>query len=226
MYVTLSQPDATANHPIMISTTPCARVPAQSVRPTRAGQTLFLEGDDTRYVYEVQTGVLRLTRVLENGARQVIAFALPGDIVGFPRGDYHHTDCDVLVAGKVIAHRRGVLDSCMSNPQLHRRLMQAALSEISGMQDHFMMLARKSAQEKLASFLMVMTERAGTFDGSHDRVYLPMKRSDIADFLGLTIETVCRAFTKLRKAQVIALEDANTVIVLDPDALAEAALVE
>lgn len=226
MYVTLSSP--THEQPPHPSANCASIAPVQSQalprRTVSAGQHLFHEGDEAHHIYEVRSGLLRLTRVLENGSRQVIAFALPGDFVGFPDGNLHHTDCDVLVDGEVITYRRTALDSGSSDPDLHRRLLCAALSEISAMQDHFMMLARKSAPEKVASFLMVMAERTGTFDGRHVRFQLPMKRSDIADFLGLTIETVCRAITRLRRSGIIALEDAHTVVVLDHYRLADATL--
>ncbi len=86
-----------------------------------------------------------------------------------------------------------------------------------------MMLARKSALEKVASFLMVLADRTGTRRGNHISIDLAMKRSDIADFLGLTIETVSRTITQLRNSGVIALESAQTVVILDHAALAEAA---
>lgn len=226
MYVTLASPFDDLHDTGDIPVAPISQAQAHARRAVSVGQHLFHEGDEAHNVYEVISGLLRLTRVLENGSRQVIAFALPGDFVGFPDGNVHHTDCDVLVAGEVVAYRRQALESGAGDPALHTRLLQAALKEISGMQDHFMMLARKSAPEKVASFLMVMAERTGTFDGVHQRLVLPMKRSDIADFLGLTIETVCRAITRLRKARIIALKDAQTVIILDHNRLENAALLD
>ncbi|MEQ8659033.1 MAG: helix-turn-helix domain-containing protein [Hyphomicrobiales bacterium] len=226
MYVTLAN-HLDEHHDVCdIAEAPVSQAQVHARRAVSVGHHLFHEGDEAHNIYEVASGLLRLTRVLENGSRQVIAFALPGDVVGFPDGDVHHTDCDVLVAGEVISYRRQALESGAGDPTVHTRLLQAALKEISGMQDHFMMLARKSAPEKVASFLMVMAERTGTFDGGHTRIVLPMKRSDIADFLGLTIETVCRAITRLRKARIIALEDAQTVIILDNNRLENAALLD
>jgi CRP/FNR family transcriptional regulator/CRP/FNR family nitrogen fixation transcriptional regulator len=183
------------------------------------GQTLFLEGDEARHIYEVRSGLLRLTRVLENGRRQVIAFGLPGDVVGFPKGEHHHTDCDVIAEGEIVAHRREVLEDGLGDPELHARLLGAALREISAMQDHFMMLALKSAPEKFASFLMVLAERTGYGLGNYTAIDLAMKRTDIADFLGLTIETVSRTITQFRNAGIIALDGAQTIVLLDQDAL-------
>ena len=196
---------------------------ARKSLPTRLpeGKYLYREGDVVERIYQVMTGVVRLTRMLENGRRQVIAFGYPGDIIGFPANGCHHADCDALVDTTLRAYRRAALDHGDGDPELHMALLQAALGEISAMQDHVMMLGLKSASEKVASFLDVVTRRYGEGLGAYRQIDLPMSRSDIADFLGLTTETVSRAVTALRKAGVIALDGAQTIIVLKPDTLAE-----
>ncbi|MEH6833629.1 MULTISPECIES: helix-turn-helix domain-containing protein [Falsihalocynthiibacter] len=222
MYVTFSM----EQHPF--SYTPFFKVPrkiltnAPNNRRYPSSANLFREGDKAEHVYEVKSGVLRLARVLANGRRQVIAFGLPGDIVGFPNGDFHHTDCDVVSSAEVIAHRLSELESAKGDLEIHRRLMKAALREISCMQDHVMMLACKSAMEKVASFLCVLSLRTGTPSSNYTVFSLPMCRADIADFLGLTIETVCRMFSLLRKEGTIALNTPQTVVVLDMEALTDA----
>ncbi|WP_295317700.1 helix-turn-helix domain-containing protein [Roseobacter sp.] len=195
------------------------RRPGTPEATRNAGSYLFFEGDEVEWLYQVVSGVLRLTRLLEDGRRQVIAFGYPGDIVGFPSGGLHHTDCDVLVDARLRVFRRSALESCVGNPELHRQLLQAALGEISAMQDHFMMLGRKSAAEKLASFLHVLFERVGEETDGKRQIMLPMSRSDIADFLGLTTETVSRTLTQMRKSGIIDIEDIYRVVVLRPDAL-------
>ena len=215
MYVTAPLPEHAAPE-----TTPqkpsIARHRTMTLKP---GKHLFLEGDPADRIYEVASGVLRLTRILEDGRRQVIAFGYPGDTVGFPSDGLYHTDCDALVPSILVVHRRDHLESAKGDPVLHQRLLKAALREISGMQDHFMMLGRKSSVEKLASFLRVLTTRVGEPLGDFDQVTLPMTRADIADFLGLTTETVSRTFTQLRKSRIIAIDHVNTVIILKPIAL-------
>ncbi|MDU8912452.1 helix-turn-helix domain-containing protein [Aestuariicoccus sp. MJ-SS9] len=185
----------------------------------KAGAYLYFEGDAVERLYEVKSGVLRLTRLLEDGRRQVISFGYPGDIVGFPASGLHHTDCDVLVDARLQPYSRAALESGANDPQLHQDLLEAALREISAMQDHFLMLGRKSAAEKVASFLSVLAERVGDDMGNYRKISLPMSRADIADFLGLTTETVSRSLTQLRKAKVIAIENIHTVIILRPQAL-------
>lgn len=189
----------------------------------KPGKHLFLEGDPADHIYEVASGVLRLTRILEDGRRQVIAFGYPGDTVGFPSDGLYHTDCDALEPATLVVHHLAALESPTADPDLHLRLLRAALREISAMQDHFMMLGRKSSIEKLASFLQVLTERVGEPvggpSGAYAQVTLPMTRADIADFLGLTTETVSRTFTQLRKAKIIAIDQVNTIVTLKPIAL-------
>ncbi|KEJ88548.1 helix-turn-helix domain-containing protein [Sulfitobacter donghicola] len=185
----------------------------------KPGAYLFYEGDEVEWLYQVTSGVVRLTRLLSDGRRQVIAFGYPGDIVGFPADGLHHTDCEALTETRLQPFRRSILETGDGDPKMHRDLLQAALREISAMQDHFMMLGRKSANEKLASFLCVLAERVGKDLGSSRSVTLPMSRSDIADFLGLTTETVSRTFTQLRKSKIIAIENIHTIIIQRPTAL-------
>lgn len=214
MYVTTAMHES--------ESTPTTEKPSRVALRTRhlvVGQNLYREGDEAERVYEVRSGVLRLTRVLEDGRRQVIAFGYSGDIVGFPHDGEHHTDCDALTDATLISYSREALENGDGDGALHRHLMNAALREISAMQDHFMMLGRKSAHEKVASFLLVLAERVGEPLGEFTQFELPMSRCDIADFLGLTTETVSRAFTRLRKSGVIAIDCINTVVILQPDQL-------
>lgn len=217
MYVT----NPTQHFKYVVSNIVCNPRDRRNVLNYKNGKNLFQEGDEATHVFEVASGVVCLSRTMENGRRQVIAFGYPGDIVGFHRNGLHNTDCDVLTNARLILHRREHLDCGKADPTLHRRLLRSALREISGMQDHFMMLGRKSASEKLASFLSVLSDRVGEPLGAYTQFALPMTRSDIADFLGLTTETVSRTFSQLRKCRIIALENAQSVIVLNPTALLE-----
>ena len=220
MYVTVTgdqdQPAPLASISSKITRSPTAHL--------KAGAHLYFEGDSVKWLYQIKTGVLRLTRMMEDGRRQVIAFGYPGDIVGFPSDGLHHTDCDVLEDVCLQPYRRSMLESGHGDPQLHYDLLQAALREISAMQDHFMMLGRKSAVEKVASFLCVLTHRVGKEVGGYTQVVLPMSRGDIADFLGLTTETVSRTLTQLRKSRIIAIENIHTVIIRRPQALSSLSL--
>ena len=220
MYVTIPTDGVAA---VPISTLSGAR-PKSSETHVKAESYLYFEGDEVEWLYLVKSGVLRLTRLLEDGRRQVIAFGYPGDVVGFPADGLHHTDCDVLVDADLQPFSLSCLEGTCAHQETHRQLLQAALREISGMQDHFMMLGRKSAVEKVASFLCVLTDRVGQKVGNHSQVELPMKRADIADFLGLTTETVCRTLTQMRKDGVIAIDNIHTIVVLSSTALLDLSL--
>lgn len=215
MYVTLLNDFSNcADHPDISE----QRRATQETR-LRAGSYLYFEGDEVEWLFQVKSGVLRLTRVLEDGRRQVIAFGFPGDVVGFPSSGRHHTDCEALTDACLQPFRRSALESSNGAPELHRQLLHAALREISAMQDHLMMLGRKSAVEKVASFLCVLTQRIGTVVEGQVQFKLPMRRSDIADFLGMTTETVCRTFTQLRKSGVISIDNIHTIAIRRPNAL-------
>lgn len=215
MYVTIPTEHHCENpYPTLI-----CRTPKTAETRLKPGAYLYLEGDEVEWLYQISSGVVRLTRMLSDGRRQVIAFGYPGDIIGFPANGLHHTDCESLTEARLQPYRRAHLESGKGDPALHSALLQAALREISAMQDHFMMLGRKSAVEKLASFLCVLSERVGETAGAHRQFTLPMSRSDIADFLGLTTETVSRTFTQLRKSKIIAIENSYTIIVQRPTAL-------
>lgn len=193
--------------------------PRSAATRLKTGAYLYFEGDEVEWLYQVTSGVLRLTRMLADGRRQVIAFGYPGDVVGFPSDGLHHTDCEALTDVELQPYRRSNLESGDGDARLHSALLQAALREISAMQDHFMMLGRKSAGEKLASFLCVLAERVGTDTEGFRQVTIPMSRSDIADFLGLTTETVSRTLTQLRKAGIIRIDNIHKITIQRPTAL-------
>ncbi len=215
MYVTLQNNEIRLQKPTLN-----VRRQSAPIRRNLAKNThLFREGDPARRIFEVESGVLRLTRVMPDGRRQVIAFGYPGDVIGFPSDGRFHSDCESLTAVTLIVYKREALEHELGDVALHNRLLQAALREISSMQDHFLMLGRKSASERVASFFVTLSKRVGQKHGQYSQFTLPMDRSDIADFLGLSTETVCRAITQLRKSQIIALDNIHTVIVLKPAAL-------
>lgn len=209
----------------MTATTSLARRPPVAprarpalIRPVRglaSGTTLFREGDPVTSLYEVASGTLRLTRVLETGRRQVVAFAHRGDIVGFPAAGAHHADCDALTGASVIAHRRAALDDSRPDPDLHRRLHAAALTEIARLQDHLLLLARKGAAGKLASFLGDLADRQGTPQMDGVAIDLELPRADIADYLCITIETVSRMLTRMCEAGLVRRDSISRLVVTD-----------
>jgi CRP-like cAMP-binding protein len=188
------------------------------VRPVRALAPLaplFREGDAAGTLYEVASGLLRLTRMLETGRRQVVAFAHPGDVIGFAPGTRHRADCTALTAAAVIAHRRAALEAAGAEPALRRRLQAAALAEIAHLQDHLLVLARKGAAGKLASFLGDLADRQGQPGPGGVAVELAMPRADIADYLCVSVETVSRCLTRMCAQGVLERDGAGRLIVRD-----------
>ena len=187
----------------------------QHVHELDTHDPLFCEGDDASFIYEVLDGVLCNYRLLADGRRQVISFAYPGDLIGLG-GETHHYNCDAISNATVRSIPRSTLLSAAREcPDLGHKLFQMATSELADMQDCYLMLGRKSAVEKIASFLLGLARRYENDDVDVIAFDLPMTRSDIADFLGLTIETVSRNFTKLKMNGVIDLPQSSKVIVRD-----------
>lgn len=220
MYVT-HPTDHLSENPVSAFSNNRAKAREARLKP---GDWLFFEGDEVEWLYLIKSGVIRLTRMLENGRRQVISFGYPGDIIGFPADGLHHTDCESLTIARLQPIRRAHLESGRDDPTMHRALLQSALHEICSMQDHFMMLGRKSATERLTSFLYVLSERVGKKLDSGYEIHLPMSRADIADFLGLATETVSRTFTQLRMSKVIEIENIQTIIIPNPEMLLDLSL--
>lgn len=178
------------------------------------GHHLFCEGDDADFVYKVIEGVVRTSKVFIDGRRQVMAFGYPGDIVGLSHDGLYHNDCDAINEVKVRIYRKNTFNMSFDDePEFCGQMLKHAATEMNDMQEHFMMLGRKNALEKVASFLVVLLDRVGEKHDCTTCFDLPMSRSDIADFLGLTIETVSRSLTILRKQGVIDLPNPHRVCV-------------
>lgn len=189
-----------------------------------AGQLLAREGDARRYVFTVTSGSLRRIRFLPDGRRLVAGFLMPGDYIGFSGAlRYRHSieaieDC-VLCAFSL----QDMRELCGRYPELERELLERACVELDETRHNLMLLARMTPVERLAGFLLDMAARRkrqekDPVDGE-PIVALPMTRADIADYLGLTVETVSRCFTKLRTQGAIATDDPQHVRLLQPDAL-------
>lgn len=182
--------------------------------PRRA--SIFLEGDDAEFVYEVLAGVVCCYYLLADGRRQVLSFAFPGDLLGLVQGEAHRYSAEALARTRVHSiSRSALLKSAAERPELGQKLLRFATSRLAMMQDHSVMLGRMSALEKVASFLLSLADKTGLRDASTVVLDLPMTRVDIADYLGLTLETVSRTLSKLKVAGAIDLSQPHKVVVLD-----------
>jgi CRP/FNR family transcriptional regulator, anaerobic regulatory protein len=184
------------------------------------GQTLFFEGDEADTFFEIVSGTVRCSRLIADGRRQIHRFAAAGAMLGVGCiGTYGYT-AEAVTDVVARRHRLAGLDAAMADANLRRRVLQALREELTASRIQMMLLGRMSAAERLATFLL-------TFHGNPDgAIELPMTRSDIADYLGLTIETVSRKLHELDALGVIRLETANRIHITDPgriEAIAEAA---
>ena len=176
------------------------------------GEELFAEGDEAEYFYKVVSGAIRSYKLLSDGRRQIDAFHLRGDIFGLEAGSEHRFSAEAVGDVQVIAYRRSRLSAIIEQDAVFRdRIMTATLRNLQRAQDHMLLLGRKTAQEKLATFLLDMAER---LSGDDEHFDLPMQRSDIADHLGLTIETVSRTLTQFTRSGLIRLPPAGRSISL------------
>jgi CRP/FNR family transcriptional regulator len=186
--------------------------------PARA--TLFSQDDQADAVFNITEGMVRLYKLLPDGRRQIVGFALPGDFLGLALLDRYGVSADAVAETKVCRFDRKAFSSYLdAKPHLLRRLHEFASHELSLAQDQMVLLGRRSAEERLAAFLVSLRERLARIGQTSVTLPLPMTRQDIADFLGLTIETVSRTLTKLAKDKVI-LVVPDGVRLTDPDRLA------
>ena len=177
---------------------------------------IYGEREPAEYVYEVAHGAVRTVRVLSDGRRQIGGFYFAGDIFGFTDADEHSFSADAIVASTVRIIKRGALvHMANSDRELAEQLLIATAHENARLHDHALMLV-KTATERLGSFLLEMAGRISI----GGLLELPMSRQDIADYLGITIETVSRTFTYLESRSAIALPNSRTVILRDRSALA------
>lgn len=204
-----------------------SQINSPKIKLINAGHNLFHEGDDADYIYEVIEGVVRSSKVLIDGRRQVLNFGYPGETIGLSHDNFYHSDCDAVSDVKVRVTRKNAFSHDMtSDPIFCAHLLKKVVAEVNHMQEHFMMLGLKTATEKLASFLVAIMDRQNNEQNDCNCFDLPMKRCDIADFLGLTIETVSRNLTKLRKMGIIELQTAHSICVCKPNALRELAEID
>lgn len=171
--------------------------------------TLFVEGEPADSLYNITEGAVRLYKLLPDGRRQIVGFALPGDFLGLELAPQHTCSADAVGALRACRFPRAAFLKLLENkPRLLRRLHAFAVHELSSAQHQMTLLGRRSADEKIAAFLIGMRSRWSRLAGPSPTVPLPMSRQDIADFLGLTIETVSRGFARLaREKKIINVPD-------------------
>jgi len=193
---------------------------AGTVLTVKRGETVFYEGDEADCYFKVVSGAVRSCRLLADGRRHIGAFFFAGDFIGINDEDSHLFTAEAVGDTMLIRYSRRSFDTLLwEKPELGRCLLRMVCHGLTAAHEQMLLLGRKTAQEKIASFLLMMADRGG----EADHLVLPMTRADIGDYLGLTIETVSRAISQLKAQKVIALKSASEMAILNREALEELA---
>jgi CRP/FNR family transcriptional regulator, anaerobic regulatory protein len=191
-----------------------------SLRRVEAKEFLFAEGDPATYLYRIETGAIALYKVLADGRRQVMGFAYPGDLIGLGVEGEHHMNAQAIKPTRVRCLLSTTLrQSAANDPALGFTLYEAVARELAATRDLMLTTGQRSAIERVAGFLQALSRRNKRNGQDPTSFELPMTRADIGDFLGLTIETVSRTFTKLKLLGLLELPLSNQVKLLSLERL-------
>ena len=191
-----------------------------TLKRVEAKELLFAEGDIVSHVYRVETGAVALFKVLADGRRQIVGFAYPGDLIGLGAEGEHAMNAQAIKPTRLrCLPMAGLHRSVAQDPALGFKLYQALARELASARDLMLTTGQRNATERVVSFLLAFSRRSERNGQDPSAFELPMTRADIADFLGLTIETVSRTFTKLRIMGLIELAQSNQVKLTDMDGL-------
>jgi CRP/FNR family transcriptional regulator len=189
-----------------------------------ANATLVHEGDDADRVFTVLRGMLRIVRYLPQGQRHIVAFLLPGDLAGMPRGETHDSSIEAVVDSELCSFDRVRLrELARTLPKLEERALDLVCGDLRRAMDLQVSLSRRDPTERVAGFLLDLADRARALGETSPVISLPMTRQDIADHLGLTIETVSRTVSRLRREGLIGLPASHLVELRHRSALEELA---
>jgi CRP/FNR family nitrogen fixation transcriptional regulator len=180
-----------------------------------AESEIFAEGDLAKSFYKVVRGVVRTCKLLRDGRRQIDAFYIEGDVFGFETGTEHGLSAEAVSDCILMPSRKYGLQTMQDDSSIALQMLSHAMRSLERTRAHSLLLGRSSATQKLAAFLLEMAD-----SHAKDKIIdLAMTRQDIADYLGLTVETVSRTLSQLERDGVIALLSARRVIVKNSAAL-------
>jgi len=181
------------------------------------GEEIYAQDEETGLVYQVQRGAVRASRLLGDGRRQIAGFYYPGDLFGLEAGPTHRAAAEALCDSKILVAKRSALKHYgAAGEKLERLIWRATGQELGRAHDHMMLLARKSAYERVGGFLSDLAQRQAAAWTD-----LAMSRQDIADHLGLSIETVSRMITQLQADGLVVLASCRRFRIVSPDRLAD-----
>lgn len=186
-------------------------------------EEIYSEGDDARHWYKVVSGTVRTCKLLADGRRHIANFFFAGDFLGIEDVGAHALSAEAITDVVLTRYMRAAIERMAEqDPGLARRVREMAFTRLAEAHGHMLLLGRKTAAERVASFLLEIADRGG--DENH--LDLPMSRYDIADYLGLTTETVCRVLSSLKRCGAIAVPNAQRIDLLNRSELEEVGGIE
>lgn len=187
-------------------------------------QPIFDEAERAEHVFNVTEGAVKIYKLLSDGRRQITGFLFPGDFLGLTHNENYAYSAEALTRTKLCRFPRRKLEGLLDElPKLEQRLLGMASHELAAAQDQMILLGRKSAKERVVSFLIMLSNAALRHGRPDNPVSLPMTRNDMGDYLGLSLETVSRALTQLKTQGLIQLMDERRVRLAKPEAMREIA---
>ena len=212
-----------------VSPVPCASTDQFGVLTGHAGliatefnyrkdEEIYGEDEQAEYVYQVIRGAVRTYKLLSDGRRQIGAFHLPGDVFGLESGTAHRLAAEAILDTTLrLVKRRSLEQAAQGDVRVARDLWTITSSELVHAENHMLLLGRKTAMERVATFLLEMDRRIA----KTGMIALPMCRRDIGDYLGLTLETVSRALSELQQQGVLGLSGARQIVLRNRERLAD-----
>jgi CRP/FNR family nitrogen fixation transcriptional regulator len=186
------------------------------------GETIFNEGDSAEYAYKIVSGAVRLCKHMPDGRRQIAQFLFAGEFFSFMDLKEHSFSAEAVNEVVLLCYPQKQIERLGEESATLRKRFAALLTRrVRDIQNHLVMLGRQTAKERVAAFLLHVIEHSGIDKGG--LVELPMSRQDMADYLGLTIETVCRVLSAMKRESLIGIPNLHQLVIKNPAALAELA---
>ncbi|WP_088344908.1 MULTISPECIES: Crp/Fnr family transcriptional regulator [Rhodomicrobium] len=201
-------------------------------RVVGAHQPIFRDGDEAEQCFNVISGVVKLVKTLADGEQHIVGLIYPPDFLGRPLGDRHTYTAEAATDVEICGFPRGAFEAVLeAQPKLERKILEFTVRELDLCREWTLLLGRKSSYQRVGSFLYMVARRTARsgYGYRHEgvvRFRLPFTRAEIADYLGLTLETVSRQFSRLKATHIIAMPASRDVVVPDMALLARAARID
>lgn len=182
----------------------------------KANAPLFAEGDCKSNAYKIESGAVMIYKILSDGMRQIVSFAFPGDIIGLEVGDEYTYDAQALATTRIrLLPAASLWRRAAADPVLTKELVECLSRDIAEARDHLLTVGRMCATSRIATLLLALVRRNERRGLDATNIFLPVRRSDMADFLCLSVETVSRSLTELKISHVIRLRGWRQIEVQD-----------